>query len=188
MPITFPIDHAELPDLEGVRCVLKPLLAEHVTPAYVGWLNDPEINQYLESRFARHDMPGVRDFVAAQLAHGGVAFYGIWARASEDSEPRHIGNIKLGPIDRNHLTADLGFLIGDRGFWGRGIATEAIALMVKFGFGLGLRKITAGAYENNSGSAKALVKAGFAEEGMRPSQAVYGDTRVGLRLFGIACS
>jgi len=79
---------------------------------------------------------------------------------------RHIGNLKIGPIDRNHGTADLGILIGEKDCWGRGLATEAIALATEYAFSeLRLRKITAGSYSNNPGSVKAFVKAGWEVEG-----------------------
>jgi [ribosomal protein S5]-alanine N-acetyltransferase len=176
----------ELPDLKGERCVLRPLRPEHVTPAYVSWLNDPEINRYLESRFTTHTLESTRDFVAAQWRGGNVFFYGIWV-PQPGAADRHVGNIKLGPVDRTHLTADIGFLIGDREQWGKGIASEAIALLVGLGCQFGICKITAGAYENNPGSAKALTKAGFSLEGMRPNQVISGSERVGVSLFGMSC-
>jgi [ribosomal protein S5]-alanine N-acetyltransferase len=178
-----PIDHTALPDLYGKHCILRPLLVEHVTPHYVAWLNDPEVSRYLESRFVIQTLESVRDFVGSQRERGSSLFYGIWAL-----NETHIGNIKLGPIDHNHLTSDLGFLIGDRDFWGKGIASEAITLIVKLGFDMGLQKITAGSYENNLGSAKALKNAGFTKEGFRANQVICGDRRFGIDLFGIVCS
>lgn len=183
-----PTAPAKVSELKGARCTLKPMLIDHVTPAYVDWLNDPEINRYLESRFAAQTMESVRAFVAAQAEDHSVHLFGIWVPAEHGDDDRHVGNIKLGPIHPYHKTADMGFLIGERSYWGQGIASEAIELIVKFGFALGVRKITAGAYENNLGSAKALLKAGFVEEGFRSSQVVFGDTRVGISLFGITCS
>jgi RimJ/RimL family protein N-acetyltransferase len=180
------IDHASLPVIEGRRCTLKPLELEHVTPEYVSWLADPEVNQFLESRFVEHDLDSVKAFVASVQNSGTTWFYGIWAKSSKSL--KHVGNIKLGPVDRNHLTADIGFLIGNKGYWGKGIGSEAIALMLEFGFANGLKKITAGAYENNPGSSKALLKGGFVEEGLRRSQVSFGDERISIRLFGATCS
>ena len=172
-----------LPELRGRRCVLLPLREDHVTEDYVGWLNDPEINKYLESRFVRHDLDGVRAFVRQQWAVTTVLFYGIWS-----IDGVHIGNIKLGPVNRHHSVADLGFLIGDRNYWGKGIGSEAIALMLGLAADLGIQKVTAGAYENNPGSIRALLKAGFVEEGYRPQQAVFDGARIGTYIFGFPCS
>jgi [ribosomal protein S5]-alanine N-acetyltransferase len=184
MPAVIPpIDCTGLPELYGARCILRPLLVEHVTPQYVAWLNDPEVNRHLESRFVTQTLESVRAFVDGQRKSGSSLFYGIWG-----PNETHIGNIKLGPIDHYHLTSDLGFLIGDRDFWGKGIASEAITLIVKLGFDMGLQKITAGSYENNLGSAKALKNAGFLKEGFRANQVIFCDQRFGVDLFGIACS
>jgi [ribosomal protein S5]-alanine N-acetyltransferase len=166
--------------LAGGTCVLRPLLAEHVTHRYVAWLNDQEINRYLESRFETHTIDSVKAFVEDQHRNGLVLFYGIWI-----GRDQHIGNIKLGPVNHNHLTADVGFLIGERNYWGKGIASEAIALIVRYGFALGLKKITAGAYENNPGSIKALIRAGFQEEGVRRGQIEFESQRIGIVQLGI---
>jgi [ribosomal protein S5]-alanine N-acetyltransferase len=181
MPTSLlPINPADLPVLHGKRCFLRPLLVEHVTPTYVSWLNDPEVSRYLESRFSNHTLETVRAFVHRTRNSGFDLFYGIWSLTE-----LHIGNIKLGPIDRNHHTADIGFLIGDRAHWGQGIASEAISLILTLGFKIGIKKITAGAYENNPASAKALKNAGMIEEGFRPSQVTYLDERFGINLFGL---
>ena len=36
--------------LEGEHLILKTLHEDHVTENYMHWLNDPEVNQYLETR------------------------------------------------------------------------------------------------------------------------------------------
>lgn len=143
------------------------LTPELVGEDYVGWLNDPEIARYLESRFAAHDLASTRAFVAAQWANPDVLFLGIRSEALG----RHVGNIKLGPINHQHLTGDVGIMIGAREAWGRGIATRAISLLCGIARDeLGLRKLTAGCYGSNLGSERAFERAGFEIEGRRPAQ------------------
>ncbi|HEY1157453.1 MAG TPA: GNAT family protein, partial [Arthrobacter sp.] len=90
-------------------------------------------------------------------------FAGIFLREGD----RHIGNIKLGPINVHHRRADIGLLVGDRACWGKGYASEAIAILSDFAFGrLGLHRLTAGMYAENEGSARAFEKAGYAREGL----------------------
>jgi ribosomal-protein-alanine N-acetyltransferase len=138
----------------------------HVGPAYVGWLNDPRVNRYLESRFETHDEVSTRAFVASCLASQTVLMLGVRCRAKGN---RHVGNIKLGPIDRRHGLGEIGVLIGDREAWGVGVATSAIRLLSGIAERqLGLRKLTAGCYASNVGSERAFLKAGFHVEGRRP--------------------
>lgn len=148
------------------RVELFLLEPELVDDEYVAWLNDPVVNRYLESRFARHDLASTRSFVRNALEDPGVLFLGIRSRASG----RHVGNIKLGPIDRRHGLGEIGIMVGARDAWGKGIASAAIECMATIAGGeLGLRKLTAGCYGTNTGSARAFEKAGFAVEGRRPA-------------------
>lgn len=143
--------------------LLEPAL---VTEAYVGWLNDPRVNQYLECRFAKADLASTRRFVEEALANAATLFLGIRSLALG----RHVGNIKLGPIDRNHELGEVGIMIGDRDAWGRGIASGAIMRLADIARAeLGLRKLTAGCYASNVGSVRAFEKAGFAIEARRPA-------------------
>lgn len=164
--------------------ILELFLLEpsHVGDAYVGWLNDPLVNQYLESRFAVHDVAGVQEFVAAQLVSEHSLFLGIRSAALDG---RHVGNIKLGPIDRHHGLGELGIMIGDRAAWGRGLATAAIAQLATIAREeMGLRKLSAGCYAGNEGSARAFVKAGFVLEGRRPAHFIVEHRPEDLVLLG----
>ncbi|MBY0431841.1 MAG: GNAT family N-acetyltransferase [Rhodospirillales bacterium] len=90
-------------------------------------------------------------------------------RTLTPDDGRHVGNIKLGPINRHHRRGDIGLLIGERDQWGRGLAAEAIAAMTAYAFAeLGLNKVVAGCYAANEGSRRAFLKAGFAEVARRP--------------------
>jgi len=151
-----------------------------VNSDYVGWLNDPRINSFLETRFNNNTLESVKSFVEHQISTESVLFYAIFSNTHN-----HIGNIKLGPINFAHLHADIGFLIGDEAYWGQGIATSAISALVKYGFSIGLKKITAGAYETNIGSIKALEKSGFRKEGLMEKQVLHDNLRVGAYIFGL---
>lgn len=143
---------------------LFALEADGVTDEYVAWLNDPAVNRYLESRFVRHTAQSTRRFVQAVVDSDDSILFGI----RYVPERRHVGNIKLGPVDRHHRRAEIGLLIGDRTVWGRGIAAAAIELVTRYAFdSLGLLKVTAGCYAGNVGSRRAFEKAGFVVEAIR---------------------
>ena len=129
---------------------------------YVNWLNDPAINQYLESRHVEHDLASVKLFVEAMRRDNKNFLFGIFCKKTS----KHIGNIKLGPIDYRYKRSDIGLIIGDKNYWGKGIATEAIALITDFATDeLGLHKLEAGCYVSNIGSLKAFLKQGYLIEG-----------------------
>lgn len=174
----------ELPVTEGWRHAPVSLFLlgeEHVGPAYVGWLNDPAVNRYLESRFATQDEASTRLFVRAMRARADTVFLGI----RDDRLGRHVGNIKLGPIDRHHGLGEVGLMIGDRAAWGQGVGSAAIAAVAAVARDqLGLRKLTAGCYASNGGSARAFEKAGFHKEGVRPAHFILDGRPEDLLLLG----
>lgn len=150
--------------LEGTNIYLRPVEISDATKEYAGWLNDSGVNQYLESRFSRQTAKSVKEYIKKVLKNRDNLFMAIIRKDSG----KHIGNIKLGPINRYHKFAEIGIMIGDKNSWGRGYASEAIKLISDFSFKkLKLHKITAGAYENNIGSVRAFIKSGFEIEGVK---------------------
>lgn len=152
---------------EGPRLGLRRLRRADVSSAYVGWLNDADVTRFLESRFSPHSEESTAAYVSKLEGDPNNVLLGIFLLDGA----RHIGNIKVGPIDRHHLCASVGIVIGDKGCWGKGFATEAISLATRYAFAsLGLHRLEAGAYAENVGSAKAFVKAGWHEEGRERSK------------------
>lgn len=157
--------------IAGERVHLREVRPSDVGEAYYAWMNDPEVTRYLESRFYPQSLEGLREFVAGKLGDRASVFLAIVLHDGD----RHIGNIKLGPIDWIHRTGDVGLLIGEKDCWGKGYASEAISLVAGYAFGtLNLRKLTASCYGGNEGSARAFQRAGFEVEGVRRGQ-FYSD-------------
>ncbi len=147
--------------------MLRCLQTSDVSSKYLEWLNDPEINRFLE---IRHSPPKsteeLCEYIESIKSSPDNIIFGIFL----EIDGRHIGNIKLGPINKLHKRADIGILFGERGEWGKGYATEAIKLISHFAFEeLSLLRLTAGCYEENVGSLRAFQKAGFILEATLPN-------------------
>ncbi len=150
--------------LENERIYLRKLTARDVNERYCSWMNDPQVNRFLESRFQSHSIKSLKEFLRGIQKDKHTFFFAIILKKGG----RHIGNIKLGPINTAHSVADIGILIGEKDCWGKGYATDAIILLVDYAFSrLNLHKVTAGCYAPNTGSLKAFRKAGFLQEGLR---------------------
>lgn len=96
-----------------------------------------------------------------------------------------IGVVELMAFDWKNKNAEIGYWLG-RKYWGEGLMTEAVRLILKFSFGnLGLHRIYARLFEDNTGSVRILEKSGFKLEGrMREERYRYGKWHDALR-YGI---
>lgn len=147
---------------QGERIVLDAMDARHVDGPYLGWLRDPEVTRYLEARFTDYDAEALRRYIQTESERPDGVLFGMFLR----EDRRHIGTLKLSRIRNEHRNCEIGLMVGEKAFWGRGIGAEAITLASGYAFHtLGLHKILAGAYSNNVGSTKAFLKAGYTIEG-----------------------
>lgn len=68
-------------------------------------------------------------------------------------------------LRKEHKLAELGYWIG-REFWNKGIATEAVSILIKYGFQhLNVNRIYAKFFTDNAASARVLDKCGLQYEG-----------------------
>lgn len=144
--------------LESDTFYLRNISLDDCNENYLSWMNDYEVNKYLESRFTNHSIDSLKDFVNSMNNSESNVLFAIIDKSSD----KHIGNIKLGNIHPIHKYADIGLIIGDKNYWGKGIATKSINLVSEYAFNnLNLRKVLAGVYEENIGSIRAFEKCGF---------------------------
>lgn len=143
---------------------LQTITKKDASEEYVQWLNDPQINQYLETRFHQQDLQSISAFIANIMSNPNEHLFTIRLKTTD----KHIGNIKVGAINNHHSIGDISLFIGDKGSWGRGIAKQAIQLISRYSFEqLKLRKLCAGAYSPNIASTKAFLTSGYIQDGIR---------------------
>jgi RimJ/RimL family protein N-acetyltransferase len=169
-------------ELIGKRVRLREVRTSDASGAYLEWMNDAEVLKYTESRFRSHPREDLCEYVMKINANSDFVFRAI----TLGDAGRHIGNIKLGPIDWNHRFGDIGIIIGAKDCWGKNYAAESIRLLADYAFSvLKLHKLTAGCYAINDAGIKAFIKAGFAREGRRNSQYVCDGRYVDLVYLGL---
>ena len=172
-------------ELVGKKIVLRSIMIEDCNEQYVKWLNDEEVNQYLETRWVCQDIMAIKTFVKTMINAQDSYLFAI----IEKETKRHVGNIKIGPINFIHKFADISYFIGDKESWGKGYATEAISILTNFAFSiLNLNRVEAGAYFNNIASIKALKKNGYVCEGRYRNKVLSGGQYVDIVRFGILYS
>ena len=63
--------------ISGEVIRLDPLTEKHVNENYIKWLNDPEVNQYLEPRHSVQNHDSVFKYVARVTKLSNVYFFAI---------------------------------------------------------------------------------------------------------------
>ena len=171
--------------LKGTRIYLREVRQSDVNENYYNWLNDSEINQFLETRFIPRSSKNIIDFVEQHAEKSDEPFFAMCLLDTN----QHIGNIKLGPINWYHRNADVSLFIGEKNLWGKGYASEAISIVSKFAFEtLNLNKLKAGCYAENLGSARAFEKCGYHREGLLKGHVFSKGKEEDIVLLGLQAS
>ncbi len=168
------------------RINIRKFTEEHAkSKAYINWLNDKEVTQYL----GRDDMQNVKEddamiYYESLKSNKLVYFYAIYDNKSDT----FIGTCKITLLAASGIKegiCDLGIMIGNKQFWGKGYGSEAIKIVSNICFyKLNVRKITAGCYANNIAMIKAFQNNGFKIEGRLKKQLKHDSTYVDHILFG----
>ena len=153
------------------RLVLRPLSLDDID-WFAVMRGDHDIMRYIgrvgavpraiaEERLERH---------LACWAERGFGMFGVRERGSDVA----VGWAGLQPMDGTE-EIEVGYAFG-KDVWGRGYATEAARALVRWGFEtLGLERIVAVAYAENTGSRRVMDKLGMRFEGVRH---IYGTDSV----------
>ena len=152
--------------LVGRRARLAPFTEADITPRYLAWLADREVNRY--SR--RQDLPpetmsSARAWLAG-LPKTALVF------AIRLPEHGHVGNIKA-EIDAHNERADISIVLGERAVWGDGIGSEAIYLLTRYLF-TRVGRVDAGTC--NPAFVRAVEKLGWRIEGVLRDRVKLGGT------------
>lgn len=167
-----PLKTMVCPKLETERLRLEPLDISFASEKYVNWMNDPEVNRYLESGNG-YTLEQLSQYLE-EVEKKSILF---WAIVTKD-QGKHIGNVKIDPINWRHKFAEYGTLMGDKSEWRKGYSYESSRAVLDFCFSVevGLRKVNLGVVENNAGAVKLYKKLGFEVEG-KLKKHVYHDDR-----------
>jgi RimJ/RimL family protein N-acetyltransferase len=145
------------------------------------WNLDSQYQQLLDSGPARLWTPKLmKEWLEKHLDE----FYGFTIRTVEDD--RAIGMIDLNGIDWVAGNAWVGIGIGEREHWGKGYGTEAMKLVLNFGFEqLNLNRVTLDVFGYNQRAYRSYIKCGFKEEGRLRQWMQRGGERFDLIFMGI---
>src|SRR5437016_4773727 len=108
-------------------------------------MNDLETCRYMESG-GDYTLEKLNSYLSEVEAKGYLLFWAIHLKAGD----KHIGNIKIDPVNKRHGLGEYAIMMGDKTEWGKGYAREASITIIDYCFHrLNLRKITLGVVDEN---------------------------------------
>ena len=147
--------------LVGDRIYLSPRNSEDVEK-FTEWLNDFETTDYTGRSGILTTLDGERKYLE-ENSNPEATFVIV---TLEDN--KMIGTVSLEDINWINRTATLGIFIGDKEFRSKGYGTEAIRLILEYGFKyMNLYNIKLDLMEFNERALKCYEKCGFKEYGRR---------------------
>lgn len=147
---------------ETDRLLIRTLKESDVTQDYPDWLNDPEINAYLDLDGGQ-TIESCRSYVRGFIGFDKAMLVGIF----DQSSGVHIGNMTLSAIDWRNKYAWIGIALGRKQFQGKGLAKEALSAYIDFCFKkLKLHAVRAGVSVRNEPSLRLFKNCGFTTEGV----------------------
>ncbi len=148
--------------LQGEKIYLRALAQSDATDEYLSWLNDEETTRGLASGVFPSGIVELKKFVDGAVGSKNVVMFAICDQVNDT----HVGNIKLDNFDWVSRTCELGLLIGNKNYWGKGIGYAVCKLILNYAFtDLNIRKVSLAVYENNPAAIKLYHKLGFEQEG-----------------------
>lgn len=144
-------------------------------PNFVAWLNDPAVRKNLLITVPLSQAQEEGWFEQTLRRPLEEQPLGIEVQTPEGWQL--VGNCGFVKVDSRNSCAEIGIFIGDARFWNKGYGTEAMRLMLKYGFyTLNLNRIYLTVYETNPRGIRCYEKAGYIHEG-RLRQAIFQDGR-----------
>jgi len=152
------------------RVSIRLFSASDIGYDYISWLNDPEVMKFSNQRFISHNRETCKDFFNSIQSLDAIFLVIIFQENKEA-----VGTMTVY-FSRNHQTADIGIMLGNKSFWNIGLGTEALNGVIEFLFKkAGVRKVTSGTLSCNKGMIRICEKAGMVTDGVRKKQELIKD-------------
>lgn len=146
--------------IKGEKVILREKRKEDALQDYV-WRCDPELARYDAT------LPLHTTFEDYLIGYEEVLRYPNTRRkrfAIETLEGKHIGNCTYYDIDEGRKQAELGILIGEREYWGKGYGTDVVSTLLRYIFATtDIERVYLHTLDWNLRAQKCFQKCGFVE-------------------------
>jgi RimJ/RimL family protein N-acetyltransferase len=158
--------------LVGEKCYLSPINIEDADQ-YCIWLNDLEVSSNLLI-FNQQLSLEKEKIILQDMMKNGAQIFAIVDAAND----KLIGNCSIFNINQRNRKAEVGIFIGDKNYWSKGFGSQALSLIVDYGFNiLNLNNIMLEVFGYNKRALNAYKKVGFKEIGGRREAIIFAGEK-----------
>ena len=170
------------PVLTGQRLRLRGPRADDVDDVFA-LFSDPAVMRYWSSVPMRSRMQA--EGKVGEIAEAFERREMLGWLVADRRQDRAIGSCTLFRFDPRHRRAEVGYALRSD-HWGRGLAAEAVALALDWGFRtLALHRIEADIDPRNEASRRLLLRLGFRSEGVLRERFFVGEQASDSEMFGL---
>lgn len=172
-------------ELVGEKIILREFSKENLYDEnYFRWLRnlDVVINLYRIEYLKPINFKLVEEYVQNLWQSDTDCFFAIYDKASQ----KFIGTQRIGHINWRAGIADMGIMIGDTEYWGKGCGNAALELAIKYSFTtLSLRKLGGGTASNNIAMCRCFEKLGFIREAVKRKELLINGKFIDHVFYGL---
>jgi len=169
----------------GEKVILKEFTKTNLyDEKYFSWLRDIEIitQIYHLDYLLPLDFSKVEEYVQSLWNSKSDCFFAVYDRETD----QFIGTQRIGHINWRTGIADMGIMIGEKNFRGKGLSKDIMSCAMRYAFKtLSLRKLTGGTIASNIAMQKCFENLGFTKEGIIRSQLLVDGEYLDHILYGI---
>ncbi|MEH7050742.1 GNAT family N-acetyltransferase [Bacillus pseudomycoides] len=174
----------DFPVLESVNLVLRKIEEVHLQEVYSIYDND-KVFEYC-GIIPKHNLQTVRKMIGHFDRDYHKKSRIKWGIFQKNQSDKLVGIIESMDFNQKVNMVSIGYFLAED-YWGKGIATESVRMVVKFLFEeVNVNRIQAEVMPVNEVSKKVLLKNGFIKEGvLRQASLWSGKGVIDLEIYGI---
>lgn len=151
------------PFLKGKIIYLSPITREDISEEYISWLNDSEVCEGNSHSTYPNNYEKTLSYIDSVTNSKTDLVFTVRLKKND----LHIGNASLQNINYINRSGEMAILIGNKNYWGKGVSTEILSLLIEYGFmTLDLNRISAATPLTNKGGLKICENNKMVREGV----------------------
>ena len=160
--------------MSGDKVYLWPISMDDID-TFMTWVNDPELAHF--TMFYTQVISLIKEKeIVESLAKNGNTFSIVTLK-----DNKVIGNCSFFRINETNRTAEIGIIIGEKDYWGGGYGSDALNLLLKFGFeNRNFNNICLNVYSFNDRAIACYEKVGFKRQGVCREALIRGNKKYDL--------